>query len=1063
MSYSSLVLVGLGLLFCLNAASSKDDDYTGIISINGASDVEANGAYICLTREACQHAEIDAYKLSMVHQMFAGELQRRWYISKSHVYLYGAIELSKSPWTVKPWKRLGIDGSPNVEESNMYSKMGDLDCNLDHKRSSLIEILYLNLAIAEKTLNQAHLSTFDSSLEFSELRSRLSQCADLLTRHIRSENSPILDNVSSDGDNAKDINLVIMSRLDKLVHDANSMPLLSQRLHLLSLCHWAAMEGAWNRVAKDCYKSALYRYRDRDREEDEDVGNFEVEGHEDQTLLIMDGLKKRILLSMVMDVDPKAVLDDVAIYRHVIKRKNTSISESLWVIEKLATLLSRGSIGTIGSTGNIGTAGTISSISRSELGADTTEITKKIQSVRKECQQLQYYAANGSIRDLLTQTCHYLQTKLNKIAQSNEQKQISVSELQLSSDESASLLVSLLGIGAVDTIGTFVCNCVLSQLKQAKQARRSGFIEEEENEVEVEEEQEECSDDDDDDDADIDIDIDIDTSSLDGYDLQMSTIMAHALAQDALSSLIRVYKLEYPIALSTSNVQAAAKLHNLFLILKTQHSEVIRSAAQHDNILAFLVTALLQMTSPSILNSHSNESVVEARLLRILAVDSLHILNMDICPPHSLHSDVYSCSAQDVVSRIGVRGLFLLAYQGIYSNDDDEIYSDIIIPKLYHEFIQRTQQTWPWQYQLGKSVGDSGLAVVTGFTEVTKGESSITTTTSVKAKKSIRVGFVSSYFEQHSVGRLLAPIITGLSNENDHRDVIDVHVVDLKVGGGSKTTSDLVKKSLQESIPSSNWHNLSPSSSSSNVGIGSDPASIARYIRSLQFDVVVLGDNFMDSISGHAIMMRIAPITVAFWGHPFTTGFVDTIDYFVSGIDYECISIKRSWQSHFSEQLVLFESLSFQMFDLSKKEDKVLKKSDDKIRSKSTKSSNKIIVAKDLLNRNIDIDLEQKDSNIRKYACLQSLMKMHPMMDDVISNILATDSNSLILLLENNKQQLWQQTWQKRLSDCIRNQVHSDLAIETNANESANESDVDKEVRNTESRVVFMPQLPHLE
>ena len=49
-------------------------------------------------------------------------------------------------------------------------------------------------------------------------------------------------------------------------------------------------------------------------------------------------------------------------------------------------------------------------------------------------------------------------------------------------------------------------------------------------------------------------------------------------------------------------------------------------------------------------------------------------------------------------------------------------------------------------------------------------------------------------------------------------------------------------------------------------------SSLPSSLSSLLIDVVVFGDVFMDSVTAHIAMFRMAPYQVAFWGHPFTSG-----------------------------------------------------------------------------------------------------------------------------------------------------------------------------------------------
>ena len=65
-----------------------------------------------------------------------------------------------------------------------------------------------------------------------------------------------------------------------------------------------------------------------------------------------------------------------------------------------------------------------------------------------------------------------------------------------------------------------------------------------------------------------------------------------------------------------------------------------------------------------------------------------------------------------------------------------------------------------------------------------------------------------------------------------------------------------------------------------------DESSALTTLRAENFDVIVFGDVFMDAFIAHLAMYRFGKVQVAFWGHPFTSGY-DSIDYFISSDQFE--------------------------------------------------------------------------------------------------------------------------------------------------------------------------------
>lgn len=83
----------------------------------------------------------------------------------------------------------------------------------------------------------------------------------------------------------------------------------------------------------------------------------------------------------------------------------------------------------------------------------------------------------------------------------------------------------------------------------------------------------------------------------------------------------------------------------------------------------------------------------------------------------------------------------------------------------------------------------------------------------------------------------------------------------------------------------------------------------------------------------------------------------------------------------------------------------------------------------------------KKFINFRFYGCQQSLMKMHPMFDIAIMNILNRDEEAIIVLSRNPKQISWQNKFQLRLLQVLQS------------------NNVEKFLE----RIIFIDQRPHLE
>lgn len=91
------------------------------------------------------------------------------------------------------------------------------------------------------------------------------------------------------------------------------------------------------------------------------------------------------------------------------------------------------------------------------------------------------------------------------------------------------------------------------------------------------------------------------------------------------------------------------------------------------------------------------------------------------------------------------------------SSSDRHIFLDSYIPYLYYKIVKITHRDWSWSYQNNKfnqiKINDN---------DNVNEEKNINFN---KDKNRINIGFLSSFFFRHSVGRLLASIIIELSKD----------------------------------------------------------------------------------------------------------------------------------------------------------------------------------------------------------------------------------------------------------------------------------------------------------
>ena len=157
------------------------------------------------------------------------------------------------------------------------------------------------------------------------------------------------------------------------------------------------------------------------------------------------------------------------------------------------------------------------------------------------------------------------------------------------------------------------------------------------------------------------------------------------------------------------------------------------------------------------------------------------------------------------------------------------------------------------------------------------------------ASERIKVGIVSSHFYEHSVWNA---IVKGWV-QHLNPDIFETHLFYL----GSFTDQETL---LAKSITTSFAENLDSLGDSVNA------------ILEKQVDVLIYPEIGMDELSCKLANLRLAPIQIATWGHPETTG-LPTIDYFISARGFE----PANPTDYYSEKLVQLPNLGCYYTDRS--------------------------------------------------------------------------------------------------------------------------------------------------
>ncbi len=222
-----------------------------------------------------------------------------------------------------------------------------------------------------------------------------------------------------------------------------------------------------------------------------------------------------------------------------------------------------------------------------------------------------------------------------------------------------------------------------------------------------------------------------------------------------------------------------------------------------------------------------------------------------------------------------------------------------------------------------------------------------------------RIGFVSRFFCNHSVGNFFNPIIEHLARQPD----FEVHL--FSAGLRQDETLARVASACRE-----------------HVVLSRRSLDVARKtIEARELDVLVYPDIGMDPFTYFLSFSRLAPVQCVLHGHSDTSG-VPEVDYFVSSRLHE----PDDAQTQYSERLVLLDELPMVLRDYPP------------------------------LTRVPGRTQLGLPEGGRLYICPMKLHKIHPDMDDLVAGILRSDPQGHVAFFEDNRNASWATTLRARLS-----------------------------------------------
>jgi predicted O-linked N-acetylglucosamine transferase (SPINDLY family) len=207
-----------------------------------------------------------------------------------------------------------------------------------------------------------------------------------------------------------------------------------------------------------------------------------------------------------------------------------------------------------------------------------------------------------------------------------------------------------------------------------------------------------------------------------------------------------------------------------------------------------------------------------------------------------------------------------------------------------------------------------------------------------------RIGFISRFFYDHTIGKLHAGLIQKLSREH-------FRVVVFRFSSIEDPWARRIDEAADEVV-------VLP------THLEAAREEIARQ----RLDLLYYTDIGMETVTYFLAFSRLAGVQCTGWGHPLTTG-IPTIDYFISSDLLEPAGAEK----HYSERLVRLETLPTYYFrpELT-----------GPVRSRA--------------------DFGFRDDE-HIYLCPQSLFKLHPDFDRLLGAILEADARGRLVLIEGQQ------------------------------------------------------------
>ena len=211
-----------------------------------------------------------------------------------------------------------------------------------------------------------------------------------------------------------------------------------------------------------------------------------------------------------------------------------------------------------------------------------------------------------------------------------------------------------------------------------------------------------------------------------------------------------------------------------------------------------------------------------------------------------------------------------------------------------------------------------------------------------KLKDKIKIGFISEFFTDHTIGKLFKNLIFSL----------DLKFFDTVVYHSNKTKKGKILEEFQNENKKGFKNEILPDKLIDKI----------KVIEKENFDVLFYPDIGMSIEFYFLSLIRLAKYQIMSWGHPETTG-SESIDFFLCSKNL----ISENSEKFYSEKFLIIDKLP-------------------------------MIYNKPIIKNKLD-DQDISKKNI--YSCPQTLFKFHPDFDDYLFDILKKDKKGILYLIKD--------------------------------------------------------------